>query len=666
MKRITILSLLITAFTGGVFAQKTTIRKDSISKVYTLGEISVTGLNLSSKFQQIGAAELQQFNREDLAAALKILPGANITNVGGRNEAMLYLRGFDLRQVPIFADGVPIYVPYDGYIDLSRFTTYDISKISVSKGFTSILYGSNTLGGAVNLVSRKPVNAFELDAATGLKLSSSGFNGYHSALNVGTKQKKYYAIGSVSFLDKKYMSLSKDFVPLKGENGGRRDNSQSQDFKASAKVGYTPNETDEYSINYTIQQAEKGVPTYCGHNASQGYRYWKYPEWNKSSLYFISKTALTPKTYLKANAFYDKYLNSLYAYDDSAYTTQKKGSSWKSHYDDYTTGASIELATEAIGNNTLKVAVHEKNDVHREHNEGEKIRTFIDNTLSIGVEDTYRFTDKFNAIAGVSYNIRSSVKAQNYYSSKDSIADFPSNAGKALNYQMGLVYNVDANQQISLSASHKTRFPTLKDRYSYKLGKAVPNPDLKPEYGWNFELNYAATLSAKLQVEAALFLNKLKDAIQQVDNVMPGQYQLQNVGDADFKGFELQVGWKPVTELSTGISYSFIERKNITKPSVKFTDVPKHKVFGYAQYNLAKPDAYLQLSGEYNSERISTSDGKYTAPQYFLLNAKIHSRVYKGLSAEASVNNMFDKNYCIVEGYPEEGRTFLFSLKYKL
>ncbi|MBV5281798.1 MAG: TonB-dependent receptor [Paludibacter sp.] len=649
-----------------LFSQTKINKTDSISKVYTLGEVAVSGLRQSSKFQQIGAAQMQQFNREDLASALKLLPGVNITNVGGRNEAMVYLRGFDLRQVPIFADGVPIYVPFDGYIDLTRFTTYDLSKISISKGFTSILYGSNTLGGAVNLISRKPNKALEADIEAGMKLSSAGFNGYHTALNIGTKQKLFYALGSFSILDKKFMSLSDDFTAVKGENGGKRDHSESRDFKASAKVGYTPNATDEYSLNYTIQRANKGVPTYCGINPTQGYRYWEYPEWNKSSIYFISKTVLTPKTYLKTNAFYDKYYNSLSAFDDSTYTSQKKGSSFNSEYDDYTTGGSLELSTEAIQSNTLKFAFHEKYDVHREHNTGEKIRTFADNTLSIGAEDTYKINDKINAIAGFSYNRRASIEAQNYFSTKDSIADFPSNTGNAINYQLGGIYNITSNQQLTLSASHKTRFPTLKDRYSYKMGKAIPNPDLTAESGWNFELNYAATLSNKLQVEGAVFYNRLKNAIQQVDNVEPGKYQMQNVGNATFKGFELQAGWAPTKELTSGVTYSYIDRENTSKPSVKFTDVPKHKVFGFLQYNLAKKDAYLQMNGEYNSKRISTSDGKYTAGEYFLLNTKIHTAVYKGLSVEAAVNNLFDKNYCVVEGYPEEGRTLLFTLKYKL
>lgn len=44
-------------------------------------------------------------------------------------------------QVPVFIDGVPVYVPYDGYVDMGRFTTVDLAQVSVSKGFASILYG---------------------------------------------------------------------------------------------------------------------------------------------------------------------------------------------------------------------------------------------------------------------------------------------------------------------------------------------------------------------------------------------------------------------------------------------------------------------------------------------------------------------------------------------
>ena len=84
-----------------------------------------------------------------------------IVGENSRNEDMVYLRGFDVRQVPLFIDGIPAYVPYDGYVDFGRFTTFDLAQIRVAASGASLMYGPNTLGGAINLVSRKPVRAFE-------------------------------------------------------------------------------------------------------------------------------------------------------------------------------------------------------------------------------------------------------------------------------------------------------------------------------------------------------------------------------------------------------------------------------------------------------------------------------------------------------------------------
>lgn len=49
-----------------------------------------------------------------------------------------------------------MYVPYNRETDLGRYTTYDISEIIVSKGYASPMYGANTLGGAVNIVTKSP------------------------------------------------------------------------------------------------------------------------------------------------------------------------------------------------------------------------------------------------------------------------------------------------------------------------------------------------------------------------------------------------------------------------------------------------------------------------------------------------------------------------------
>ncbi len=97
-------------------------------------------------------------------------------------------------------------------------------------------------------------------------------------------------------------------------------------------------------------------------------RFWQWPYWDKRSLYFTSNTALGEKSYAKARLYYDVFKNSLWAFDDASYSTFKKPSSFKSHYDDYTYGGSVEAGTELIPHNTLKLALHFKDDVHREQN----------------------------------------------------------------------------------------------------------------------------------------------------------------------------------------------------------------------------------------------------------------------------------------------------------
>jgi hypothetical protein len=79
--------------------------------------------------QRVGSAEMERSNASTVADAVRNLPGVSLSR-NNRNEEMISLRGFDSRQVPIFVDGVPLYVPYDGYVDLGRFTTFDLAEIN--------------------------------------------------------------------------------------------------------------------------------------------------------------------------------------------------------------------------------------------------------------------------------------------------------------------------------------------------------------------------------------------------------------------------------------------------------------------------------------------------------------------------------------------------------
>src|SRR5262249_36447903 len=117
----------------------------------------------------IDRSEIQQHNFLNIAKAFDYLPGVEIQHIAAnRNEAGIMVRGFATRgQVPFYLDGIPISVPYDGFVDFNRFLTSDLAKLQVDKGYTSPLIGPNALGGVINVVTKEPAKIFEGDALLG-------------------------------------------------------------------------------------------------------------------------------------------------------------------------------------------------------------------------------------------------------------------------------------------------------------------------------------------------------------------------------------------------------------------------------------------------------------------------------------------------------------------
>ena len=146
------------------FAQTQADTSAILQKIYTLGEVNISA---TVDKTTVDASDMQKYNAKDVSTALRTLPSLIISENGARNESTVYLRGFDIRSVPVYMDGIPVYVPYDGYVDLARFTTYDLARIDVAKGFSSMTYGANTIGGAINLIGMKPTQKLELRAKAG-------------------------------------------------------------------------------------------------------------------------------------------------------------------------------------------------------------------------------------------------------------------------------------------------------------------------------------------------------------------------------------------------------------------------------------------------------------------------------------------------------------------
>jgi len=667
--------------------------KDSVAeKHYDLQEVTIFGKQNGKvelvPTQKLQASTLQNNNKTNVVDALNLLPGVSITQFGGRNEGTIFVRGFDNKRTPVYYDGIPIYAPYDGNFDLSRFLTYDLGSVSVEKGLVSVKYGANAMGGAVNIVSRSPQKELDINGTSGVGFADgAGVNSYFTGLNVGTRQNKYYAMVSGSFNKRENFVLSKNFEPTPYQDAGKRRNSGAFDKKLSAKFGYTPNETDEYALGFINQQANKDISP--GVDMIGNGSWALYPVYNKTSLYAKTKTKIARETFLNFTGYYDKYYNEMRRYDDETYSLMNRNSSFRSIYDDYSAGGILTFSTKALNRNAITFTINEKYDHHKEHNAeiaanpaigqtfraGEPEQSYKDNTLYAGIEDVITLTDWLDAVVGASYNQRKNILAQEYGThyltgARNVLYDFPTGNDSAFDFKGGLVFKPTENQNITLSASKRSRFASQKERYSSRFGGQVPNPDLKSEYSIAYDLTYTGkVLDNKLQYEVSGFINDVTNAIYGLTVGVDGSRRSikynTNLGKALYQGFEAGVGYAPVEYLSLGANYSFIEMKDKTQNSdLKYTDIPNYKLVGFATISVPEIKTKLHVNTETYGKRYLDSQGTEEAPDFTLVNAKLNVTLYKGLEFNFGVNNLLDRNYYWAAGWPQAGRNFISGLSY--
>jgi len=625
-----------------------------------LGELVVEAMK-PRLLSEVDTEETRDFIRKDLAEALTILPGVSLQKTGARAETMVTLRGFDLRQVPVFIDGIPVYVPYDGYADLGRFTVPGSGEIEVSKGLSPTLAGPNALGGLINVFTRRPEEKFEGSVNAGI--FSEG--GEEAGLSAGGREEKGYWQFDLSWLKQDGFRLSDDFNAVATENGGRRENSWSEDWRASGRVGWTPAPDDEYVLGFWIQRGEKGNPPYTGSDPTIRPRFWQWPQWDKDTFYAMSRTSLGADTTLEARIHYDRFENTLAAYDNANYSTQALGSSFTSYYDDWTAGGSVMLENRSIQDLRLAAAIHYKRDHHEQMDRGRPKYTFEDETASVGLEAEQSFSFGGSLTGGLSHDWRDVREAV------DTNTGASLGGGTASSWNPQVVYRQVFNDQLSghFGIARKSRFPTIKDRYSYRMGQAIPNPDLDAETADHFDLGLEGNAyRGRFEWAAGAFFSRIDDAIQRVDNVAftpggAGLFQLQNVGEVEHRGLEFATGMKWTDTIETGLRYAWIKAQNRSNPNITVFGTPEHEILLFAKLQIHERFRVIP-SWTWADDRKVTSTGKGVGT-YSSVDLKADLLITEATTLSFGATNLLDRNQQLDEGFPEPVRTLFVNLRHE-
>jgi outer membrane cobalamin receptor len=565
------------------------------------------------------SADIDKLKPRDLSDVLKFIPGSMIT-FGDKDTYSLKLRGVGSNRIALLADGVPVYEPYFSTFDLKTVSAGGIDTVQVTKGPSSVLYGPNTLGGLVNVITKRPAEQ------PSLSLSGSYGDEDTKSLGVDTSYSwKRFALAANVL----YQDSAGFYYPASESGQTARANSDFERLNLNAKLYYTPSSSTEIMVNGGLYQSEYGMPAAL---FTQRARYWRFPKWDRSTLNAGGFTSLGGDATLRFRTFYVNYLNTLDWYADPAMTELDSAST----YDNSVYGG-FALADIPTGDkNALKASLLYQKDVARiQDDAGLPWDRFDQGTLSAGLEDHFSITDEWKVIGGLSL---------------DYIDKFtPGENNTSLNPLIGVKFTPNEKLDFHASFARKSRFPSMRSMYSQSSG----NPDLLSESGTSFE--FATTWSGAVYVTGSVFLNRFKNFIDTV-RLPDGTRRYFNVGKAHINGFEVQIQ-KNLSWLSGTANYTYLDHRNDTDDR-PLDAQPKHNL----NFDVSVMPAegfrvgFYGLLGSTSWWYNSSTSTVLTIPSYFSLDA-IAGYAFNGrYEIFMRLGNVFDDYFYTEPGFPWRGR----------
>lgn len=582
------------------------------------------------------------------------IPGVVLTGGGERNESNFRLRGFDASRVPVYIDGVSQAIPYRGEADHGRILTYDLESIEVQKGYSSMLMGSNTLGGIVSLISAKPKSDFE----GSFRLSSEFDGAFKQQKNMyiasaGTRQDKFYAKLTGISIDQSHFRLPDSFMSENDYQVGHdRNDSGDKDTKVTLIAGVTPVKEVDAFITYVQQRAHKESP---GDISARDPKIWDWTRWDRDSV-ALNASYTKNRYYAKLLAYYDKFDNTLY---------NERPHEIPIVYDDYSIGTKLQGGINFNDRNNLQLSAMWKTESHTGYGDVTGVYTkeliVEEYTYSLGSEYSTKPWDKVTLAFGLGYD---RLEPVDYWTASRGSESFESvDTLDQVVFQTGIFYDLTKTSELRFTFSKKAHFPTMYERFSNRYDTVIPNPDLKAEYAYHYEVGYKKNFR-RGSLNTSVYYSDFRDKIlQQLErDPVTGETVTYSINEDKwlYTGFELSGEFNVNRYLMMGAAFSYNNSDNKYDKEVRDAYYPEYTSNGYM---VITPNDRLRIVPriEFTSSRYTSSDtddsnqlGSYAI---LYLTAKL-DKIYDRFFVEGGISNILDKMYALREYYPQAGRSF--------
>lgn len=567
--------------------------QDEKDKTNNSETVIVTATKRSEKLQDVpisitafSGAKLEQLNPDNLSDLANQVPNLYMPPANESASQSITLRGLGAgvtrsggRAVGVYVDGV--YLSSDNLVNVP---INDITSLEVLKGPQATLFGRDTIGGAINITTRKP---------------SANFNGYIEG-EVGNYRRTVLNAGVDVPLspDKAYMRLSLRKFDYNGHIENRFDGTKADgknQLSATAQLYLTPNDKTDvrlvynhsyrrdnpttgenaggnfsdqipYSVNINVKekfdQDSDALSLSMNYNFANGFKLTSITGWAKSSDKSLVDRDLTPVNVSTQSILYDVEDLS----QEIRLTSPVIGKF------DYLIGTHF-LRSHVVNKDTYPLfgAAWLANigfpPILPDVLDGQT-RDFTTKSAAIFAHSNYRFTDKFSVFAGLRYSeVQKDINHTTYGEVFGAFGFISANRqGKtkdgAYSWTVGAKYALNDAVKTYFTIANGFRSSSIKDDFITASDLLVPQGfATKPEYVTNYETGVKIrSTDGRLNANLAIFYMDYKD-IQVSIAVPPLLFvrQLVNAGKAHMTGFESDASFVLTKNLILSGSLGYLE-----------------------------------------------------------------------------------------------------------
>ena len=534
--------------------------------------------------------------------------------VSGGSAGTVNIRGVGQGNKVLFMiDGQPQWAGVFGHSLADTYVANGIERVEVVKGPSSLLYGSNAMGGSINLVT----HAQRKDGLTGRARAMFGsFSTQKFALSSGYKKGKFSATLSGQ-LDRSNGNregsafwLANEFVQLKY--------AASKHWSLAGMVDMTQSHADNPGTLHEplenmwtdIFRGTGGLYVKNTYDTFDG-GVQAYINWGRHKVDDGNTPGEAPRDYLFNSTDYNMGVTayeSFYLWKANVFTAGLDFQHWGGH---------VWNTDKADANKRSAESEHHVNEV-----------------AAYAMRQQGFFNDILNINGGVRFQHGSTY-------------------GNVWVPQAGIIVKPRHDSQIKASFSKGFRSPNIRELYLYPPA----NPDIKPEYMLNYEISYRQyLLDYRLMLGAAVFYIDAKNMIQTVR--VDGRPRNVNTGKFHNKGFELEASYNILPNLNANISWSYLhtDSDNLYSPKNKL-----NAEVTYSPGNFSLTVDNLSIWGLKNGNPGGWSEN------YSLLNlrAAYTLGMHVPVTLSVKVDNITNKHYQIIYGCPMPGTTLMGGVEFK-